>query len=461
MRLSARLEALLATIPPLGGWLTRATPAYRWDWPHLQVIQRELERLTWGENDRLILQLPPRHGKSELTTIRYPVYRLAIDPRTRVILGAYNQTLAAKFGRKARRLAEAQGVPLARDRTAVDDWETIQGGGMRAVGVGGGVTGMGGDLIIVDDPVKNREEAESEVYREKVWDWYQSDLRTRAEPGAAIVLIMTRWHQDDLVGRVLASPGADRWTVVSLPALAEGQDPLGRPEGAPLCPDRFDAAALADIRTDIGEYAFTSLYQQRPRPREGGLFKPYTWPVLTAVPAEGRMVRYWDTAGTEQQGKNDPDYTAGVLMCRLPDKRFAVVDVARFRHSVGRRDAETERVARQDRATYGGRVVEWFEQEAGVAGTERTEAIIKRLAGVPAYGERPTGSKVVRAEPLAAQGEAGNVALVHGPWLEAYRAELADFPSGKHDDQVDASSGAFNKLAQGGEYRTQHLPLGV
>ena len=167
----------------------------------VKAILAASERVTRGECKRLMLFVPPRHGKSEMTTIRYPVYRLECEPSMRVILGAYNATLAQKFSRKARNVARTR-LALNTERTAVEDWETTAGGGLRAVGVGGGVTGMGANLVIIDDPVKSREEAESATYRDRCWDWYRDDLYTRLEPDGAIVLIQTRWHEDDLeIGR--------------------------------------------------------------------------------------------------------------------------------------------------------------------------------------------------------------------------------------------------------------------
>ena len=182
-------------------WLDQVTPTWEWRWRHLVYIRTYLDRVTRGDLKRLMLFVPPRHGKSEQTTIRYPTWRLERDPTLRVIVGAYNQILANKFSRKARRIA-VQRLDLSAERVAVEDWETAQGGGFRVVGVGGGITGQGGDLIIIDDPVKNREEANSQAYRDRVWEWYTDDLYTRLEPGGAIILIMTRWHEDDLAGRI-------------------------------------------------------------------------------------------------------------------------------------------------------------------------------------------------------------------------------------------------------------------
>jgi predicted phage terminase large subunit-like protein len=423
-------------------WLPAVTPSFNWRWPHLVHIQRQLQRVTDGEIDRLMLFLPPRHGKSEMTTVRYPVWRLKRSPTMRVIVGAYNQTLANKFSRKARKIAAGELLP-SRERAAAEDWETEQGGGLRAVGVGGGITGQGGDLIIIDDPVKNREEANSQTYRDKVWDWYTDDLYTRLEPGASIILIMTRWHQDDLAGRILVSEDAPSWTVVNLPALAEEGDPLGRPVGAALCPDRYDESKLASILTVLGSWSFAALYQQRPAPAEGGMFKRHWFEIVDAVPADCSWVRWWDKAGTSKDG----DWSAGVLIGNDGRGKYYVADVQRDQWSIDERNRIMLQTAALDHDRTGGNLVIWSEQEPGSSGKESAEATTKLLAGYAVYSETSTGSKEVRAQPLAAQCEAGNVKLLRGAWNAAYLDEMTSFPFGANDDQVDASSGAFNKVA--------------
>ena len=421
-------------------WLPAVSPTWTWDWAYLRYIQAQLARVTRREVDRLMLFVPPRHGKSEMTTVRYPIWRLEREPETRVIVGAYNQTLANKFSRKSRRIARER-LNLSAERTAVEDWETAEGGGLRAVGVGGGITGQGGGLIIIDDPVKNREEAESQTYRDRVWDWYTDDLYTRLEPGGQMILIMTRWHEDDLAGRILASEDAPQWTVVSLPALAEEHDPLGRMPGEALCPERYDATALAKIQRVLGR-SFHALYQQRPTAREGNFFKRHWFPVVEAAPARAERVRWWDRAATEAGG----DWTAGVRIARAPDGVYYVEDVVRGQWSGGERD----RVIRVTAEADGVNVRQWSEQEPGSSGKDAALAFVRLLAGFSAHAEPSTGSKEVRADPLAAQAEAGNVRLVRAAWNPAFLNELCEFPMGKHDDPVDAASGAFNKLARTG-----------
>ena len=392
-----------------------------------------------GEITRLMLFLPPRHGKSEMVTVRYPVWKLTRDPSARILIGAYNQTLAEKFSLKARRIAQYSGVEISRERHSVEDWETMSGGGLRAAGVGAGVTGMGANLVIVDDPVKNREEAQSPAYRDRVWDWYTNDLYTRLEPNGSIILIMTRWHEDDLAGRIQASEDGKSWKIINLPAEAEEGDPLGRAVGQPLCPARFDLEALAGIKRVLGR-DYHALYQQRPRPREGEMFKLSWFEIIEAWPAGASLLRYWDKAGTAGGGK----FTAGVLMA-YSSGVFIVVDVVRGQWAAAEREKVIRQTAILDREKYD-HVTIWTEQEPGSGGKESAEGTIRNLAGFVIYADRPTGDKVLRAEPFSVQAEAGNVKLLRGEWNTSYLGELTSFPSGTFADQVDGSSGAFNKL---------------
>lgn len=421
-------------------WLPQVTPTYHWEWRHLAHIREALDRVTRGEIKRLMLFVPPRHGKSEMVTIRYPVWRLEENPTQRVIIGAYNATLAAKFSRKARNIAR-QRLALNTERTAVEDWETLQGGGVRAVGVGGGITGMGANLIVIDDPVKSREEANSEVYRNRVYDWYTDDLYTRLEPGGAIILIMTRWHEDDLAGRILASDDGPNWTVIKLPAEAEADDPLGRVEGAALCPERYDEAALAEIKRVLLNNYY-ALYQQRPQPVEGSFFKRQWFEIVDGVPFHAQRVRWWDQGATADDG----DYTAGVLVARAVGMYY-VEDVVRGQWSSAERDAIILQTAELDAQRYGNTVHYWSGQEPGSGGKDQARAFVRLLAGYTVSTEPESGDKIVRADPFRSQAEAGNAKLKRGNWNGPYLDELTSFPTGKHDDQVDGTSGAFNKVA--------------
>jgi predicted phage terminase large subunit-like protein len=422
--------------PSFGAWLDGHFPTWQWDVAHLVHVRKQLQRVTNGEIKRLMLFLPPRHGKSEMVTVRYSAWWLERDPSQRVIIGAYNQTLANKFSRKVRKIARER-IAINRERTAVDDWETEAGGGLRAVGVGAGVAGHGGDLIVIDDPVKNREEANSPTYRDRVWDWYTDDLYTRQEPDAAIVLIMTRWHEADLAGRILASEDAPSWTVVKLPALAMADDPLERAIGAPLWPERYDAPALANYKLVLGR-SFHALFQQEPQEQEGDIFKRSWFQLVREVPSEAQRVRYWDKGASV-----DGDYTAGVLIARNGTGEFYVEDVVRGRWTSHERNQVMLNTAKED----GKEVAVYVEQEPGSSGVDSVQEIIRLMAGYAVRADKVTGNKSVRAEPFAAQAEAGMVKLKRAAWNAAYIDELTSFPNGAHDDQVDGSSGAFLKVA--------------
>src|SRR5574343_43352 len=360
-------------------WLRQVTPAYTWNWPYLDTIREHLNRIERGMCKRLAIFIPPRHGKSQLATIRFPVYCLERNPKRRVIVGAYNQTLAEEFSRQARRIARER-IALSAERVTANDWQTAAGGGLRAAGVGGGVTGHGADLIIIDDPVKSREEANSLAYRERVWDWYREDMYTRLEPGGAMVLIQTRWHEDDLAGRILASEQAG-----------------------------------------------------------GGMFKREWFQIVDVAPVEARRVRYWDKAGTEGDGAR----SCGVRMAQTADGLIYVEDVVKGQWSSFHRN----RVMLQTAELDGARVAIWTEQEPGSGGKESAEITVQLLGGFDVHAETVSGDKETRAYPFADQCEAGNVYLVKGAWNAQYIDELATFPSGQYKDQVDGSSGAYNKLA--------------
>lgn len=416
-------------------FLTKATKEYVWDRMHQVYIRKQLQRIERGEINKLILELPPRHGKSEMVTVRWPIYRMVQDPTTRVIVGAYNQTLATKFTRKSKRIA-ADFLNIATDRNAAHDWETINGGGMLAVGVGSGVTGHGAHLIMIDDPVKSREEAESRVYREKVWDWYRDDLYTRLEPGGAIVLTMTRWHTDDLVGRILKSEDADQWEVVRVPALAEENDPLGRAIGEALWADRYDADKLAAIKKVLGVYSFEALYQQNPRPKEGKLFKEPTF--YDKLPESYRIIGGVDTAYTASTKANK---TAVWIAAMAPDKRCYILYVESWQKEY---DYTVKRLA-QLQAKYKCRfaIESNGPQKVIVDMIEKEKIRVDRVY--------PQLDKYARSQESAAAWNRGDILLPReGAWVDDYIRVMTDFTGvdDPEDDEVDATNNAYNRYTR-------------
>jgi predicted phage terminase large subunit-like protein len=444
------LEALLweeerrgLRLPDFGAWQSLHRGSFDWRSPHFGLIQSKLDEMTGGNLRRLLLQVAVRHGKTECL-VGYMAYRLDKDPSTRILLGTYSQLQAHKLSRAVRRLAKERGVAMSPDRDAVSEWETAEGGGVRAVGAGTGVASVNADLIVLDDPIGSRAEAESQAHRDRVWDWITTDILARSEPHTEAIFSMPRWHRDDPAGR-MQEQQKGRWEVIDLPGIAEEDDALGREPGELLWPSHRPQEWIDEMRLELGRYGFASAVQCRPSPREGGMFK-WTWLehcFVDAVPTDVRgRVRYWDTAGTEDGG----DFTAGVRVSRGKDDLYYIEHVERGQWAPGRRDGRIRDTCTKD-AQAGGSYEVGLEKDAGVGGEDRTRAIVSQLSGLKVYAERPTGSKESRADPVASQMEVGNVRLVRGPWNQPFLDELLEFPNHDHDDQVDALSGAFSRLS--------------
>ena len=350
-----------------------------------------------------------------------------------MIVGCYDSTLAEVFGRRARRICSER-TALSTERTSVGDWETAAGGGLRAVGVGSGVTGRGADLIIVDDPVKSREEANSQAYRDRVFDWWTDDLYTRLEPDAAIVLILTRWHMDDLAGRVLASEDAPNWTVVSLPAFAEANDPLGRSEGEALCPERFDEEAVAKIKAVQGS-SFEALYQQRPSALEGAIFKREWWRYYREAPKFNRIVQSWDTAF---KIGHDNDYSACTTWGEA-DAGWYLIDRWKRRVEFPALKAMAATLGEQFKPS----VVLVEDKASGQSLIQE----LKRDTRLPILAIKVDSDKVSRAYAVTPSIATGRVFLPESaPWLVDYVDCMANFPNAAYDDDVDSTTQALNYM---------------
>jgi predicted phage terminase large subunit-like protein len=298
--------------------------------------------------------------------------------------------------------------------------------------------------------VKSRQDAESETVRERTWNWFISDLRTRLKPASAIVLIMTRWHESDL-GGLLEKQQPGLWTILKLPAIAEENDPLGRQIGEWLwSDDAYDYASelkalCSEFETNGATREWAALYQQRPRPTEGALFKTGLIIAIDAIPSGATFIRAWDLAATAQVGTRDPDWTVGLKLARLPDGRWIVADVARDRLDPSGVEKMILATASQDGPT----VKISLPQDPGQAGKSQSRNLAGKLAGYDVHVSREDGDKAVRATAVAAQCGVGNLLVLKAPWNAVFLDELSGFPSASKDDQVDALSRAFNVLNSG------------
>lgn len=464
------------------------------DTPHMKLIAERLEGVlrylqTKGQEGigRLIIMMPPRHGKSEMASRKFPGFVLGKLPDTRIIMGSYGADLASKNSRAVRDLIESkkyqalfgglssigEPVELSSDSRSVAAWDLAQPhkGGVMATGVGGGITGHGADLLILDDLFKNREEAESEPRRELVDDWYKSSAYTRLESEyAAVIIFFTHWQVDDQVGRLLKrmleDPKADQWTVLMLPALAldgypadekeqrkkmrDGvyiplNDPLNRKPGEALWPSRFGREWLLAKKSNVGPYDFDALYQQLPYAKEGNMFKRDWFTIVDQGPGSAvwARIRAWDKAATAGGGAR----SAGVKMSWGLDDYVYVEHVFKDQLSSVERDKKIVEIGKEDYVLDGPFLI-WHPQDPGSAGVDSAKATNGLLAenGLIGTFDQVTGDKATNAGPFSTMAEAGRVRLVKGGWNDEYLDELQAFPKGSFKDQGDASGSAYNNL---------------
>jgi len=416
----------------------------RWECPkHLAHVGCALDDVAEGRCKRLMIFMPPRHGKSEFVSRYFPAHFLRKQPRGRVILTSYEASFAEYWGEQARDawLLAGEVFGLSRRlKKSRGNWWSIAGeeGYMTTAGVGGPITGKGMDVGIIDDPIKNAEEAYSVTRREAIWNWYLSTFTTRLEPGGSIILMMTRWHDDDLAGRLLKRE-PDNWRVIRLPAIAEEGDEIGRAPGEALWPERFPADALAAFR-DASTRWWSAMYQQRPLAAEGSVAKREWFGILDAMPAGIRhAARAWDLAATASA---KADFLFGTKVERV-GHLFVIADVSRARLGPAEVLGRMQSVSRQDGPT----VRIGVEQEPGASGKITVANIAASLAGYRIQALAPSGSKEFRSLPFLDQARAGNVKLLRASWNDAFLAEVDSFPVGEHDDQVDTAAYAFNMVA--------------
>lgn len=432
-------------------FVRETNPKYRW-YRHVEMLAESLEAIVAGDLSRLMVFMPPRHGKSELVSRLFPAYVLAKHPDRWVGLCSYEATLAQDFSRTARDAYTRVGAPLRDDSRAVSLWQTPARGGMWAAGVGGPITGKGFHVGIIDDPIKNEEEAQSETIRAKHKSWYQSTFHTREEPGGSEIVVQTRWHEDDLAGWLLAQEAHEPqgWTVINFEAIAERPRqsfpvtcPIAedwREEGDALCPERYTAVQLDTIRRTVGSRVWEALYQQRPSAAAGTIFKRDWWQFYTALPPLGRTIQSWDMAFKDEASS---DFVAGHVWAR-EGSRFYLLDRVKERLSFTA-SCQAVRSMTAKHPTARGK---YIEDKAN--GPAVINALRREIAGI--VGVKPDGGKVARAYAVQPLVEAGQVYLPDptiAPWVEDFIRELASFPNGAHDDDVDACTQALNVLAWG------------
>jgi predicted phage terminase large subunit-like protein len=408
---------------------------------HHRLIVDRLEAVERGELLRLMIFMPPRHGKSLIGTQIFPAWYLGRHPDRAIISASYGQELADDFGRQVRNLA---GDPwhnaifpecrLADDATSMRRFSTTAGGSYFAVGCGGPITGRGANLLLIDDPIKGVEEARSEVNRRSTHEWYLSVARTRLQPGGAIVLISTRWHEDDLAGRLLLEDRGENWQVLSQPAIAEVDDSFRR-AGEALWPQNFSLEDLEQTRREVGSFVFSSLYQQRPAAAAGTIFKREWFCYYREQPRFKRIVQSWDTAfktGAEN------DYS----VCTV----WGVADNGYYLLFLWRGRVEFPELKKRARWL----ASEYHPNQILVEDRASGQSAIQELrceTALPILAVKVDRDKISRAQAVTPLIEAGRVFLPEtAPWLDGFMDELAAFPMGVHDDAVDSMTQALSYL---------------
>ena len=410
---------------------------------HLALVCDKIPDVAKVKTKRLMIFMPPRHGKSMTVTKTFPSYFLGKNPNKRVIEVSYGEDLAQSFGASNRDKImefgqELFGISVSQVQSKKTNWNIEDyDGGMISVGVGGGITGNGADLLIIDDPIKNREEAESPTYRKKLYDEYRSSILTRLHAGAAIIIILTRWQEDDLAGTILKT--GEPWDIISLPALCDDEenDLLGRKEGEALWPEGgYDEEWMQDMKRSLGSYVFTSLYQQRPAPPEGGIIKRGWFKFYKTLP-EGLMgyTQSWDCTFKDNK---DSDFVVGQLWAKKGPDRYLITQI-RGRMTF----TETLQSIRLMSHRYPQSIRKLIEDKAN--GSAVIEVLKKEFAGI--LPVEPEGGKFARAAAASPVIESGNVWLPDpsiAPWVMDYVEEFAVFPNGAHDDQVDSTTQYIN-----------------
>lgn len=448
-------------------------PNMLWNW-WTDEVARELQQfradLLAGRRPKLALMAPPQHGKTE-AACDFSAWIAGNNPDFKIIYASYSDALGIRANRTLQRTVSSEAFgkifPLqigTKGWAANTDLIEFAGhdGSFRNVTVGGGITGFGLDLGIIDDPFKGRADANSELIRDKTWLWFTDDFLSRLSKSAGLLIIMTRWHVDDLLGRLL-NQSSHEVRVLRYPALAEADEEhwisdwqlttqgwvpawkhLRRSKGEALFPEHKPKDSLLEQRNRLSQASWESLYQQNPIIAGGGQLPIANLKVLHFFDRADSLVaaRYWDKGASEDE---DAAYTAGVLMHKVKDGTFVIDHVVRGRWNVREREEHIRTYSKADKILCKNYSIV-VEQEPGTGGKESAENTIRNLAGFRVWADRVTGSKEARAQPFVKQVQAGKVFLKAGPWVQAFLEECETWPTGKYNDQVDAAAGAFNRL---------------
>lgn len=423
-------------------------------WDYLKYLSHEITKAVIEGNGRIIVNMPPQHGKSMFISKWVPIWYLSNFPHKRIILSTYEASFAAHWGRSVRDELldnERLHVQLKQDAKAANFWMTKEGGAMMTAGVGGPVTGKSGDLLIIDDPVKNWDEAKSPVYQQRNIDWFNSTLYTRKQPNTTIIILMTRWHERDLAGYLLEEH-SDNWKHIRFPAIAEGNDELNRSEGDPLSPERFDKEDLENTKKAVGSQVWSGLYQQRPTALEGGIVKRDWLMFYKQCPLSfNEMIQSWDLSFKDT---TDGSFVVGQVWGRS-GADYYLVDQIRSRMDF----PSTKNAIRRFTRMYPDAIKKIVEDKAN--GPAILSDLRREIPGMVAYSSKD--SKEARLSAVSPLFESGNVFLpdksIH-EWITDFVEELVNFPNALNDDQVDACSQALVSFKRQG-ITMPNIVLGV
>jgi predicted phage terminase large subunit-like protein len=461
--------------------VSKPMTGYQWmPGKHLLYLeQRVLAHLNDTENQSFLqVNMPPRHGKTAFTSVFLPAWILGMYPEKRVMLVTYSDDFSIQWGGSVRNILKTFGKDLFNrtvDKTMSSNgnWR-MEGsfGGMLAVGIGGGIAGQGADVLIMDDVIKNAEEAASPTTKAKHYAEYTQNIRPRLEPGGMMINVQTRWAEDDLSGQIelTSGPQSDDWERIVFPAVCEPpdgyegeeddyRDIIGRKPGEPLWPERWTLEALHRIRNlnELTPATWDALYQQRPVPRGGSMFptdcwQKYPWGEQPQIRSECyATVRVWDLASSQDSG----DWSVGLLMGVDYRNHFYILDVKRFRKHPQGIEQEILHCAQEDGVGTAIRI----EQERSGAGSIVVENYKRLLARWDVDGRKPVGTKENRASIYSAKAGSQMIYLPDdGPWVKEYIEECRRFPRGRYDDQVDCSVYAYDHLAALGGGSTLWTP---